>query len=83
MADYRALSSLKTPEDLRTYAAQLDVELHLDDAVMTGQTSPLAQPCRLPDGTLIGNRFCAQPMEGWDGTPDGRPTELTRRRSRR
>jgi NADPH2 dehydrogenase len=25
-------------------------------------------------------RFAAQPMEGWDAEPDGRPSELTRRR---
>jgi len=28
----------------------------------------------------IGNRFCILPMEGWDGTTGGKPTELTRRR---
>ena len=44
--------------------------------------APLAQPYRLADGFLIGNRFCAQPMEGWDGTPRGKPTELTLRRWR-
>ena len=32
---------------------------------------------------LAGNRFSILPMEGWDGTPDGRPTELTLRRWRR
>src|SRR5262249_16271671 len=30
----------------------------------------------------IGNRFCILPMEGWDGTTDGRPSDLTRRRWR-
>jgi len=30
-----------------------------------------------------GNRLCIQPMEGCDGTPDGRPDELTFRRYRR
>ena len=34
-------------------------------------------------GRRVGNRFCVQPMEGWDGTPDGRPTEYTLRRWRR
>src|SRR5262249_26071268 len=28
------------------------------------------------------NRFAILPMEGWDGTPDGRPTDLTRQRWR-
>src|SRR5262249_12673279 len=30
-----------------------------------------------------GNSLCIQPMEGCDGTPDGRPGELTLRRYRR
>lgn len=29
---------------------------------------------------IIGNRFAVHPMEGWDGTPDGLPTENVRRR---
>ncbi|HEV8254062.1 MAG TPA: NADH:flavin oxidoreductase, partial [Vicinamibacteria bacterium] len=28
----------------------------------------------------MGNRFCILPMEGWDGTPEGEPSALTRRR---
>jgi 2,4-dienoyl-CoA reductase-like NADH-dependent reductase (Old Yellow Enzyme family) len=28
----------------------------------------------------VGNRFCVLPMEGWDGTRDGEPSELTIRR---
>ena len=31
----------------------------------------------------VGNRFAILPMEGWDGTTDGRPTDLVRRRWRR
>jgi 2,4-dienoyl-CoA reductase-like NADH-dependent reductase (Old Yellow Enzyme family) len=43
---------------------------------------PLFQPVTL--GPLrAGNRLCIQPMEGCDGTPDGRPGELTFRRYRR
>ena len=30
----------------------------------------------------VGNRFCILPMEGWDGTADGEPTDLTFRRWR-
>ncbi len=57
-------------------------ELPFDESVLSGPSSPLAQPYTLSDGFVIGNRFCAQPMEGWDGTLDGRPTELTNRRWR-
>src|SRR3712207_7354858 len=31
----------------------------------------------------VGNRICVHPMEGWDGTADGKPTEATVRRWRR
>ena len=77
---YRRIASLKTAGDFRHYLAKLGVEMPFDDEVATGPDAPLAQPYRLPDGFVIGNRFCIQPMEGWDGTPDGRPTELTLRR---
>ena len=29
------------------------------------------------DGRRVGNRFCILPMEGWDGTTTGEPSELT------
>ena len=32
------------------------------------------------DGKTIGNRFAILPMEGWDCTLDGHPTDLVRRR---
>lgn len=80
---YRRVASLATAAEFRAHVAKLGVALPLDDEVAGGADSPLAQPYRLPDGTIIGNRFCAQPMEGWDGTPDGKPTELTLRRWRR
>ena len=34
------------------------------------------------DGVRVGNRFAILPMEGWDGSTDGRPSDLTRRRWR-
>ena len=39
----------------------------------------LAEPLTV-DGTTIPNRLVVQPMEGCDGTPNGQPDELTRRR---
>jgi 2,4-dienoyl-CoA reductase-like NADH-dependent reductase (Old Yellow Enzyme family) len=56
--------------------------LPLDEKVETGSSAPLAQPYTV-DGRSIGNRFSVLPMEGWDGTLDGRPTELTSRRWQR
>ncbi|MFZ5918800.1 MAG: NADH:flavin oxidoreductase [Chloroflexota bacterium] len=78
----RSIAALKTAADLRAYLAELGLDLPFDDELASGPDAPLAQPHRLADGFVIGNRFCAQPMEGWDGTPAGQPTELTIRRWR-
>jgi 2,4-dienoyl-CoA reductase-like NADH-dependent reductase (Old Yellow Enzyme family) len=41
----------------------------------------MAQPMDIGPFT-VGNRWCVHPMEGWDGTEDGRPSEHTIRRWR-
>lgn len=74
------VASLKTVEQFKKYLARNGIQLSSDDSLLTGAEAPLAQPYHLKDGFVIGNRFCVQPMEGWDGTADGAPTELTRRR---
>lgn len=40
----------------------------------------LARPVTIPGGFKVGNSMCIHPMEGCDGTLDGRPDELTYRR---
>ncbi|HEV3204851.1 MAG TPA: NADH:flavin oxidoreductase [Gemmataceae bacterium] len=56
-----------------------DLGLHLH---FTTDLSPLFRPVSL--GRLrSGNSLCIQPMEGCDGTLDGKPGELTYRRYRR
>jgi NADPH2 dehydrogenase len=80
---YRRVASFKTADDLAGYLAQSRIDLAVDSVVESGPGSPLAQPYRLPDGFTIGNRFCVLPMEGWDGTTDGCPTDLTLRRWQR
>lgn len=55
------------------------MNLPVDEQLESGDTATLAQPLVSSAG-LIGNRFCILPMEGWDGTKDGKPTDLTRRR---
>ena len=80
---YKRVASLKTAEAFRDYLAQIEVELPFDEEIETGPDAPLAQRYRLKSGFIIGNRFCMLPMEGWDGTTGGRPTELTIRRWRR
>jgi 2,4-dienoyl-CoA reductase-like NADH-dependent reductase (Old Yellow Enzyme family) len=82
MATYPRVSSLKTPADFRRRQDELGINLPFDETLEAGPGSPLGQPYTRPDGTRIGNRFSILPMEGWDGTADGKPTDLTRRRWR-
>jgi NADPH2 dehydrogenase len=75
------IHALSSPAAFRERLAQLELDLPCDDVVLRAPESPLAQPAVHSEaGVRIGNRWCIQPMEGWDGTPDGRPTERTRRR---
>ncbi|MEO1526438.1 MAG: NADH:flavin oxidoreductase [Planctomycetota bacterium] len=79
MASYPRIASLKTIERFRDRLAELDLPIPIDEEVQAGPDSPLAQSLAVGD-QVIGNRFAILPMEGWDGTSDGKPTELTRRR---
>jgi 2,4-dienoyl-CoA reductase-like NADH-dependent reductase (Old Yellow Enzyme family) len=78
---YPGVSSLKTAAEFRDRLRALGIDLPLDEVLETGPDAPLARPCHRAAGT-IGNRFAILPMEGWDGTEDGRPSDLTRRRWR-
>jgi NADPH2 dehydrogenase len=78
---YPRIASFKSHEDFVSHLTGLGIDLPCDDSISSGDASPLAQPIAL-DGGTIGNRFCILPMEGWDGTADGKPTDLTRRRWR-
>ena len=82
MTAYRRIAQLKTVGDFRAHLAALGVAMPFDEVLQHGSETPLAQPYEV-DGTPIGNRFAVLPMEGWDGTPDGRPSDLTRRRWQR
>jgi len=64
------------------YLRSLGVSIPCDTHVISGSTSPLAQILER-GGIRIGNRIAVQPMEGWDGTTDGAPTEKTLRRWQR
>ncbi len=78
---YRRIAQLRTAEAFRDYLAEIGTELNFDEVVEHGAESPLAQPLIL-NGTAIGNRFAILPMEGWDATTDGHPTDLIERRWR-
>ncbi len=77
---YPPITHYKSAEALLAHARELGLRLPFDAEVQAAPQGALAQPFILKDGTTIGNRFCIQPMEGWDGTADGKPTDLTFRR---
>jgi 2,4-dienoyl-CoA reductase-like NADH-dependent reductase (Old Yellow Enzyme family) len=58
-----------------------EIVMPCDQELLLGSESPLAEPLHA-DGITIGNRFAIHPMEGWDCTLDGKPSELTIRRWR-
>ncbi|HXI30607.1 MAG TPA: hypothetical protein VNG89_19345, partial [Vicinamibacterales bacterium] len=79
---YPRMASLKTAAALRAHLERSAIPLDFDEALAAPAESPLAQPIEA-GGVRVGNRFCILPMEGWDGTRDGAPSDLTRRRWRR
>ncbi len=79
---YRRVAQLRTPDDLRRHLNSIGANLPFDEAVETGPDAPLSQPFTYK-GIALGNRFAVLPMEGWDGAPDGSPTDLVRRRWQR
>jgi 2,4-dienoyl-CoA reductase-like NADH-dependent reductase (Old Yellow Enzyme family) len=76
---YLHIGSVRNAADFKRYLREHEISIPCDDEMMAGSSSPLAQPLRL-NGITIGNRFAIHPMEGWDGTLDGRPSDLTTRR---
>src|SRR5215510_16553361 len=81
MREYPAIGGMKTVAEFKSHLAGLQLEIPCDDELQLGPDAPLAQPLEL-NGKKIGNRFCIHPMEGWDGTTDGKPSEATTRRWR-
>lgn len=76
---YRRIASMKTAEQFRSYCNSVGASFPFDETLELGAKAPLQSTIN-HRGRIIGNRFCILPMEGWDGTADGRPTELTVRR---
>jgi len=76
------VAALKTAEAFRAHLAANRIPLEFDDELLPPAESPLAQPFEI-NGVRLANRFCVLPMEGWDGTRDGRPSEHTTRRWQR
>ncbi len=79
---YRRMASFRSAAELGAYLSERGIDLHCEDAIVTGEASPLCQPLKLGERT-IGNRWTAQPMEGWDGTTSGGISDSMLRRWRR
>ena len=76
---YPAVGGMRSVADFKNHLESLGLSIPCDDTIESG--GALAQPFDF-NGKRIGNRFCIHPMEGWDGTIDGRPTDATLRRWR-
>ncbi len=76
------MTSLKTVAEFRAHLAKLGVEIPCDETL---DPAMLAQPVDnvVINQKTIGNRFAIHPMEGWDGTTTGAPTDKVKRRWRR
>ena len=80
---YTRLAQLRTAEQFAAHTAGLGLPLDCEAELQSAPESPLAWPYALPlEGRTVklSNRFCVLPMEGWDGTLDGRPSALVARR---
>ena len=79
------VKKLDTVEAFREHCAALGVEIPIADEV--DPSGSLAEAVEIRDGAggvyTSANRFAVLPMEGWDATTDGRPTDLVRRRWQR
>jgi 2,4-dienoyl-CoA reductase-like NADH-dependent reductase (Old Yellow Enzyme family) len=76
----KRIATLKDATSLKEYISELGIDLKFDNEVNSGQESVLGNSYTLGNGFKIGNRFCILPMEGWDGTDDGKPSNHTFRR---
>ncbi|GAB3221737.1 oxidoreductase [Spirosoma arcticum] len=77
---YPRMAQLKTATDLHNYLQTNAIGLPFDGELLPPADSPFNRAISLKSGRTIGNSLCILPMEGWDGTPDGRPSAFTRNR---
>jgi NADPH2 dehydrogenase len=76
------LGTLRDVGHFQSHLQALGLQIPCDPQVVTGSESALRWP--LDRGPFkIGNRIAVQPMEGWDATADGVPSENTIRRWQR
>ena len=76
---------LDSYQSFTAHLRALGVDMPVDEILEPG--GALSRPITIRDGSAgelhVPNRFAILPMEGWDGTADGRPTDLVQRRWQR
>jgi len=75
------LGSLREVDAFALHLQKHGIAIPVDRVLLPPAESPLGRVFEAKRFS-IRNRFAIQPMEGWDGTPDGRPSDLTFRRWR-
>lgn len=77
---FKRVAQLKTASDFTQHLKSIGTQMPFEEAIEVSVDSPQQKAYYLRNGRKIGNRFCILPMEGWDGTTDGKPSQDTRRR---
>ena len=79
---YTRIAQLKTAEQFKEHLSSVEAKMPFEETLENGNNVIFGQSHTLKNGFTIGNKMCILPMEGWDGTIDGKPTEFTKRRWR-
>jgi NADPH2 dehydrogenase len=79
---YKRLAQLRTAQQFLEYCQAIGADLPFEEMLGKTADAPLSQAYDYR-GKTLGNRFSVLPMEGWDGTADGHPSDNTRRRWQR
>lgn len=74
------VAQLKSSEDFLSHLEDIKAKMPFKENLSFKGQSALGESFTMKSGQTIGNRFCILPMEGWDATTDGLPTEHTKRR---
>jgi NADPH2 dehydrogenase len=76
------LGTVKDVSHFKNHVRSLGLTIPCDSELLRESDSSLSQPFSC-GAIKIGNRIAVQPMEGWDGTSDGNPTDHTIHRWRK
>jgi NADPH2 dehydrogenase len=77
---YTRVAQLKTEVDFANHLTEHKISLPFDADLQIGEYNVFKKTIQLKSGKTIGNSLSILPMEGWDGTADGKPSHFTKRR---